>query len=267
MKIGFYGTGNMGRAMIQGIVAAKLCAPADIYINDLNPAATADLSEEFDVTATDQKTIAATCDLIILAVKPGVVPQVLAANRDTLRADCLVVSIAAGVSLAALAEPLPAGRKIVRVMPNTPALVGAGMSALSFNEAVTDGDKEQVLQIFRSFGKAEVVPEGLMDAVTGVSGSSPAYVYLFIEALADGAVAEGMPRDLAYTFAAQSVLGAAKMVLETGEHPGVLKDRVTSPGGTTIEAVASLEENGFRAAACEAVRVATRKSAALGIKK
>ncbi|MCI1824261.1 MAG: pyrroline-5-carboxylate reductase, partial [Megasphaera sp.] len=162
-----------------------------------------------------------------------------------------------------LAAPLPQGTKIIRVMPNTPALVGEGMSALAVNDAVTEDEKAAALAVFESFGKAALVAEQLIDAVCGLSGSGPAYVYMFIEAMADGAVLEGMPRQMAYTFAAQTVLGAAKMVLETGEHPGKLKDDVCSPGGTTIEAVRVLEEKGFRAAAAAAVVASTEKNKAL----
>lgn len=171
----------------------------------------------------------------------------------------MLVSIAAGVTIAQMEEIIGA-HKIVRVMPNTPALVGEGMSSISPNGQVTEAEANEVKQLFESLGKAEQVPESMIDAVIGVSGSSPAYTYLFIEALADGAVAEGMPRPMAYEFAAQAVLGAAKMVLETKEHPGVLKDRVSSPGGTTIQAVKTLEENGFRAAVIKAVQAAADKS-------
>lgn len=168
-----------------------------------------------------------------------------------------------GVTIQDLEELTSAKTKIVRVMPNTPALVGEAMSSISPNINVSSEEINEVTAIFTSFGEAEVVSENLMDAVIGVSGSSPAYVYMFIEALADGAVLSGMPRDKAYKFAAQAVLGAAKTVLETGEHPGKLKDMVTSPGGTTIEAVKSLENDGFRSAVINAVQAAANKNSSM----
>ena len=175
----------------------------------------------------------------------------------------LVVSIAAGISLDIIESFLGKDKRIIRVMPNTPALVGEGMAGLSPNELVSDEEAELVKKLFESFGKAEIVPEKLQDAVCGISGSSPAYVFMFIEAMADGAVAEGMPRAQAYKFAAQAVLGSAKMVLETGKHPGELKDAVCSPGGTTIEAVAALEQAGFRSAVIDAERICIDKSRSL----
>ena len=175
----------------------------------------------------------------------------------------LIVMIAAGQTIAVNEARFGRNIKIVRAMPNTPALVGEGMAALCANSYVTGEEKDEVREIFESFGKAEFVAENMMDVVAGVSGSSPAYVYMFIEALADGAVLQGMPRQQAYTFAAQAVLGSARMVLETGMHPGALKDMVCSPGGTTIEAVASLEQDGLRAAVIRAVDVCTEKSKAM----
>ena len=175
----------------------------------------------------------------------------------------MIVMIAAGQTIAVNEARFGRNIKIVRAMPNTPALVGEGMAALCANSYVTGEEKDEVREIFESFGKAEFVAENMMDVVAGVSGSSPAYVYMFIEALADGAVLQGMPRQQAYTFAAQAVLGSARMVLETGMHPGALKDMVCSPGGTTIEAVASLEQDGLRAAVIRAVDVCTEKSKAM----
>ena len=176
------------------------------------------------------------------------------------KSSCIIVSIAAGKTIAAIEKAFGKEIKLVRAMPNTPALVGEAMSALCVNAHITEAELSEVQAIFNSFGKAEVVPESLIDAVVGVSGSSPAYVYLFIEAMADAAVADGMPRAQAYKFAAQSVLGSAKMVLETGTHPGALKDAVCSPGGTTIEAVAVLEEKGLRNSVITAQRACVQKS-------
>ncbi|CBK74992.1 pyrroline-5-carboxylate reductase [Butyrivibrio fibrisolvens 16/4] len=229
--------------------------------SDIFQATLDDLSSEFGVnTSISNRDVVEFSDIIIIAVKPQYLADAIGGIRDMDYTDKVVVSIAAGQSLSHLRELFGKDLKLIRVMPNTPALVGEAMSALSPNELVTEEDTEIVVELFESFGKAEIVPEKLQDAVVGISGSSPAYVYMFIEALADGAVAEGMPRAQAYKFAAQAVLGSAKMVLETGEHPGVLKDNVCSPGGTTIEAVAALEALGFRNAVIEAERVCIEKS-------
>ena len=199
-------------------------------------------------------------DILFLAVKPGKFDEVIPRISKHIKSNCVVVSIAAGKTISAIETAFGRKIKLVRAMPNTPALVGEAMSALCANDAVTSAELAQVQELFNSFGKSEIVPESMIDAVVGVSGSSPAYVYMFIEAMADAAVADGMPRAQAYKFAAQSVYGAAKMVLETGEHPGALKDAVCSPGGTTIEAVAALEKGGFRDAVITAQRACSQKS-------
>ncbi|MEG0686281.1 MAG: pyrroline-5-carboxylate reductase, partial [Erysipelotrichales bacterium] len=219
MKIGFYGTGNMGKAIINGIINAKIALAQDIYISDLNKELVNQLIEELNVVEKDQSNIAKEVDVLILAVKPNIIPIVLEANKASLNNNTIIVSIAAGVSIKSIEDIVGDKQPIVRIMPNTPALVNEGMSALCFNESISSSQQEQVISIFNSFGKAEVVAENLIDAVVGVSGSAPAYVYIFIEALADGAVLCGMPRAQAYEFAAQTVLGSAKMVLETGMHP------------------------------------------------
>ncbi len=261
MKIGFIGTGNMGSAMMGGIISAGMVASEDVMASDIFQSALDKVAEEFGVkTSTDNRDVVNFADVVFLAVKPQFLPKVVDGIKDMDYSDKLVVSIAAGQSLERLTGLFGKELKLIRVMPNTPALVGEGMSALSPNSLVSDDEADKVLKLFESFGQAEIVPERLQDAVVGISGSSPAYVYMFIEALADGAVAEGMPRAQAYKFAAQAVLGSAKMVLETGEHPGVLKDAVCSPGGTTIEAVATLEALGFRNAIIEAERVCVDKS-------
>jgi pyrroline-5-carboxylate reductase len=263
-SIGICGTGNMGKAIIQGLVGSGLIAPEHIYIYNIHKAKAEAIQQASGVTVVDSAAeLVKRVETVILAVKPNIMDSVLADIKDVVQADTVVISIAAGLTIERLAAPLPQGTKIIRVMPNTPALVGEGMSALAVNDAVTKDEKAAALAVFESFGKAELVAERLIDAVCGLSGSGPAYVYMFIEALADGAVLEGMPRQMAYTFAAQTVLGAAKMVLETGEHPGKLKDDVCSPGGTTIEAVRVLEEKGFRAAASAAVVASTEKNKAL----
>ena len=261
MKIGFIGAGNMGSAMMGGIISSGLVEIHDIIASAHTKETAEKIKSELKVeTTTNNRRVVEFADLIFLAVKPQVMPEVIDEIKDMDFSSKIIVSIAAGQSLDKLKNLFGCNQKFVRVMPNTPALVGEAMSALSPNELVTDEELHNVVTLFETFGKAEVVPEKLQDAVVGVSGSSPAYVYMFIEALADGAVAEGMPRAQAYKFAAQSVLGSAKMVLETGEHPGVLKDAVCSPGGTTIEAVAALESLGFRNAVIEAERVCIEKS-------
>lgn len=260
-KIGFIGTGNMGRAMVKGLAQSGLYQQQDLYVYDRNLAVAKELAQDLGIQSTETpQALVKACDRIIFAVKPNVLPAVLRALVPEVTADKVVISVAAGISLEKLASILGADHKIVRVMPNTPALVGMGMSAVTQNDQVTQAELAEVLAIFASFGKAEAVSEFLIDAVVGVSGSAPAYVYLFIEALADGAVMEGMPRAQAYEFAAQTVMGSAQMVLETGQHPGELKDMVCSPGGTTIAAVKTLEEAGFRAAVIQAVQVAAEKN-------
>lgn len=258
-SIGFIGAGNMGGAIMGGISEKGLFD--EVFVYDKNTEAANAAAEKYGVHSADIKTTA-NADIVILAVKPNVLYSVIDEIKSYIYADAVIVSIAAGQSIEKIEKAFGKPIKLMRVMPNTPALVGEGMSALSPNKLL-EQDKEataEVLDIFKSLGKAEIVAEKLMDAVTGVSGSSPAYVFMFIEALADAAVAAGMPRDKSYTFAAQSVLGAAKMVLETGTHPAELKDMVCSPGGTTIEAVKVLEEKGLRAAVMDAVKACVEKS-------
>lgn len=262
--IGFVGAGNMGKAIMNGIIKAGIASPQDIVVFDVYPPSLDAVQTELGVTTTSsEKEVVQKSDIVILAVKPNNIAEVLTTIKEEISADKIIVSIAAGVTLERLSANVPEKTKIVRVMPNTPALVGEGMSALSCNTYVTKEDQAELLAIFRSFGEAEVVGDYLMDVVTGLSGSGPAFVYMFIEALADGAVAEGMSRANAYKFAAQTVLGSAKVVLETGKHPGELKDMVSSPGGTTIAGVKSLENDRFRAAVMNAVVAATEKSRTL----
>ncbi len=260
-KIGFIGSGNMASAIIGGILNAGLATKEDLCASDASSAAREKIESTFGIrTFASNKETADFADILFLSVKPVYIETVISDIKDSISPDTLVISIAAGQTLSTLEGHFGKDMHIIRTMPNTPALVGAGMAALSPNALVTEEEKEIAVQLFNSFGKCEIVPESLMDAVTGVSGSSPAYVYMFIEAMADAAVAEGMPRAQAYTFAAQSVLGSAKMVLETGKHPGELKDMVCSPAGTTIEAVAVLEKNGFRHAVIDAERACIIKS-------
>lgn len=259
--IGFIGCGNMGKAMIGGMIRANLVRPKDILASVTRVESLHKLESEFGIQVTlDNKEVAAKADLLFLAVKPNMYPKIIEEIKNKIKEDVIIVSIAAGQSIEAIERCFCKSVKIVRTMPNTPALVGEGMSAITPNNLVTEEDLQIVIQLFNSFGKSEVVSEYLMDTVTAISGSSPAYVYMFIEAMADAGVMGGMPRQQAYTFAAQAVLGAAKMVLDTREHPGLLKDKVTSPGGTTIEAVAELEKQGMRNAVISAMTRCMEKS-------
>lgn len=259
--IGVCGTGNMGQAIVKGLVASGVIQADHIFLYNIHKEKAQHLADETGAVVVDSAAaLAEHSQGLIMAVKPNIMPSSLKEIQAHVKDDTVVISIAAGITLDRLSEYLPAKTKIIRVMPNTPALVGEGMASVSPNSYAGTEDVQAVLGVFRSFGKAEVTEERLIDAVCGVSGSAPAYVYMFIEALADGAVQEGMPRAMAYTFAAQTVLGAAKMVLESGMHPGKLKDDVCSPGGTTIEAVHSLEEHGFRAAVMDAVIASAEKN-------
>lgn len=258
------GCGNMGTAIAKGIVAAGLIAPADIVVSDVNEASQQRLAAELGCTGTcDNIEAVRGARLVLIAVKPQYLDGVVRDFAPAIAPDAVVVSIAAGVAIARLEGLLGTDCKIVRVMPNLPAMVLAGMSSLTPNANVSAEETVRVKELFESFGRAEIVPEHLIDAVIAVSGSSPAYVCVFIEALADAAVAEGMPRAQAYTFAEQAVLGTAKYLLETGTHPAVLKDMVSSPAGTTIEAVAALEAGGMRAAVVDAARAAAARNRAM----
>jgi pyrroline-5-carboxylate reductase len=259
--IGFIGCGNMGQAMIGGIVKANLVTPENIIVGDLNRENLKSAAEKYGIkTTVNNNEVAENADILVLSVKPNLYQPVINEIKNHVKENVIVVTIAAGKSIKSTEDTFERKLKVVRVMPNTPALVGEGMAAICPNDKVGREEAEQILHIFESFGKGEIVDEKLMDVVTSVSGSSPAFVYMFIEAMADAAVLDGMPRNQAYKFAAQAVLGSAKMVLETGKHPGVLKDMVCSPGGTTIEGVAALEEKGFRDAVISAVRKTTQKS-------
>ena len=261
MKIGFIGTGNMGSALIKGYVGQNNSNKNNVYAYDALAEKLEALAHEHGIHSCDSiQGIVENCDIIILAVKPDIYESVLEKMGPTIERRHILVSIAAGISISYIESFFKTPVKVVRTMPNTPALVNEGITALSRNINLLEDEFIKVKDIFSAVGKTEIIEEKLMDVIPGVSGSSPAYVYMFIEALADGAVLQGMPRNQAYQFAAQSVLGAAKMVLETSKHPGELKDMVCSPGGTTIEAVASLERNGMRNAIIEAVNICTDKS-------
>ena len=261
MTVGFIGLGNMAKAMIGGILAKGLMGPNEIIGTAATEETRLKVSNKYGIqTRTSNEAVAKESDIIILAVKPQYLKVVIADIMDSVDENKVIVSIAAGKTIKWLEKEFEKPVKIIRVMPNTPALVLEGCSAVCRNDMVTDVDYHFVIELLESFGKAYTVPESMMDVVVGVSGSSPAYVFLFIEAMADAAVAGGMSRKQAYEFAAQSVLGSAKMVLETGKHPGELKDMVCSPAGTTIEAVKILEEEGFRGAVIDAVTACIEKS-------
>lgn len=261
MKIGFIGLGNMASAMIGGILKKKLYSAENLIGSDKMEASFLAAREKFGIDVTgDNLKVAEASDILILSIKPQFFPEVIEQIKDAVRRETLVISIAPGKTMEWIKDQFGRDLKLVRCMPNTPALVGEGCSGFCCNELVLEKEQEQAQRILESFGKAYPVPESLMDTVVGISGSSPAYVFLFIEAMADEAVAKGMPRALAYEFAAQAVLGSAKMVLETKKHPGELKDMVCSPGGTTIQAVKVLEEKGFRASVMDAVEACIDKS-------
>lgn len=267
MKIGLIGCGNMGMAIAQGILESGLLTADEMIASAKSEASREKIKEQLHIrAASSNPEVVSFSDIVFLAVKPQYYAQVIEeikgeANK---KREChegqIFVSLAPGRRLAWLEEMFGAPVKLVRTMPNTPAMVGEGMTAYCVNAKVNAAEKEMIARICSCFGRAEEVEESLMDVVVSVSGSSPAYVFLFIEAMADAAVADGMPRAQAYTFAAQAVLGSAKMVLETGMHPGVLKDMVCSPGGTTIEAVRVLEAKGLRSSVIEAMKACAKKA-------
>lgn len=261
MKIGFIGSGNMATAIMKGIIANELVTPKEVIASDKFQGSVDKVVEDLGVVGTtDNKVVIDQADIVVLAVKPQYYQEVLKEMRKDFSNEKILVSIAPGKSISWLEEQIGTDKKIVRTMPNTPALVGEGMTGICFNQRIQEAEKNYALSMFNAVGKCQEVEEYLMDAVVSVSGSSPAYVFMFIEAMADAAVADGMPRGKAYEFAAQAVLGSAKMVLETGKHPGELKDMVCSPGGTTITAVRVLEEKGLRGTVMDAMKVCTEKA-------
>jgi pyrroline-5-carboxylate reductase len=268
LAVGFLGAGQMATALASAWAKAGLLDAARSRAADPFPDARTKFEKTTGIKAVESnRDVAAACDVLVLAVKPQVMAEVLAELRPAVTAAHLVVSIAAGVTLKALADGLGQSARLVRVMPNTPCLVGASATGYSPGPTATPDDAALVERLFGAVGVAYRVPEHLLDAVTGLSGSGPAFVYVFIEALADGGVECGLPRAVAQSLAAQTVLGAAKMVLETGQHPGALKDAVASPGGTTIAGLHALERAAFRAAAMDAVEAATKRSQELGKKE
>jgi len=260
-KIGFLGAGQMATALAQGIIRAGLVPAENVLASDPDPNARKRFTAATGADCIHENhKLVSNVDVLIIAVKPSVVATVLAEISPHLGGKTLVVSIAAGVTLTTLAGHLPRGTPLVRVMPNTPCLVGCGASAFSLGPNATAEHAQLVRSLLQAVGTATEVEEKLLDAVTGLSGSGPAFVYMMIEALSDGGVRMGLPREVATRLAAQTVRGAAEMVLATGEHPAVLKDRVASPAGTTIAGIQALEARGLRAAVMAAVEAATLRS-------
>ncbi len=265
IKLAIVGAGNMASALVRGLLASQLLTTEQIRVSDVSASQLTKLRDAHAIsTHLDNRSIGAWANVIILAVKPQAMPAVLLDLAATFDARKLFISIAAGVPIAQLASALPQGARIVRAMPNTPALVLAGVTALAPGEHATESDTELASKLFRAVGASVVLGESQLDAVTGLSGSGPAYVMLIAEALADGGVRMGLTREIALSLAVQTLHGSAKLLLETGEHPAVIKDRVASPGGTTISGLCQLEAHGLRNALIEAVCAAARRSSELG---
>ncbi len=267
MKIGFIGAGNMAEALMKGIMSAGLASKDEIIAGDVHIERKESIARTYGVRVTsDNVEVVRNASLIIIAVKPQNVPTVMDELKPYLTTDHLLISIAAGVRIAQIESKLNYGVRVVRVMPNQPCLVGASASAFALGKSAKPEDKDTVMKILQSVGIAFVVEEKLLDAVTGLSGSGPAFVYVVIEAMADGGVLAGLPRNIAVKLAAQTVLGAAKTVLDSNAHPAMMKDMVASPAGTTIEGLLVLEQSGVRGAFMEAVEAAAKKSKELGEK-
>ena len=264
-QVGFIGGGNMGEALIKGLIAASLLKPQQINVFEVIPERLKYLQATYGVRQRSSiADLASASTIIVLAVKPQTMSGVLAEIHPHLSHRPLIISIAAGVPLSALAKPLPEGLPLIRVMPNTPALVQEGASALSRGSHTTEEQMRQALALFRAVGKAVEVDEKSMDTVTGLSGSGPGYILLLLESFIDAGVLMGLPRPIARELVLQTVAGTVKMVQETGKHPAELKDLVTSPGGTTIRGLTVLEEQGVRGAIMRAVEAATLRSRELG---
>ena len=262
-KLGIIGFGNMGGAIIKSLIAAGVYAPEEILISELSEQKRNAAASELGVAANGSNVEVVTeSEMFLLAVKPQFLAEVLTEIAGSVRADQPVISIVAGKDIAFLESYLGADKKIIRTLPTTSALVGESCSVVVPNANVTEEETQRIVELYRSFGKAEIIPERLMNAFTAVS-SSPASVFMMIEAMADGAVACGLPRDMAMRMVAQTIYGSAKLALETGKHPGELKDMVCSPAGTTIESVNVLEDAGFRGALMDAFRAAAEKAASL----
>lgn len=260
ISVGIIGSGNMGGAIAGGIAASGMINKADIFVADSNNAKAKGLAKKYGISVGNNVQIASQCHICMIAVKPDVAHGVIKSIASFLKPHTIVMSIVAGLDVATAEKLIGKNYKFIRVMPNTPALVGEGMTAISPGSAVSDEDMSLAEYVLSCIGKVVTVDENKMDAVTGLSGSGPAYIFQIIEAMSDGGVFAGLPRDKAIQMAAQTVLGSAKMVLETGLHPAVLKDMVTSPAGTTIEGVLAMEKGGVRKSIMEAVIAGVNKS-------
>lgn len=267
-RVGFIGAGNMAEALVRGLLKAQLFPPTDILVSDIKEERLKLFREAFGVaTFTGNVEVVSRAEILLFAVKPQDMGPVVEGLAPFIDETKTLISIAAGVPIAFIAGKLAKKARIIRVMPNTPALVLEGAAGIARGEHATQEDLEIAIKIFSAVGRAVIVEEKLLDAVTGLSGSGPAYVAIAIEALADGGVKMGLPRDVAFLLAAQTVLGTARMILEMKKHPAELKDMVASPGGTTIAGLHALEQGGLRAALINAVEVATRRSQELGKKR
>jgi pyrroline-5-carboxylate reductase len=264
-KLAVIGTGAMGASLTKGVIAAGLFKPGDVTMSDIDSAKLKVCADTLGVNITkDNSEAVKGADIILLALKPNIMPIALSQISNSLQSGQLLISIAAGVKLQTMESHLPEGSAVIRAMPNTPSMVMAGATAFCRGNSCTDKHAEMGKNFFDAVGVSMEVQEKMLDAVTGLSGSGPAYVYIMIEALSDAGVRVGLTRDVALRLAAQTVMGSALMVIQSGEHPGALKDKVTSPGGTTIAGIDALEKSGFRSALIEAVKAATKRSEELG---
>lgn len=259
-KIGFLGCGSMAECIMAGLLRSNATEPKNVYICNRTTTTNERLVAQYGVHNVSSNELVRQCDIVILGVKPYGILDILDLVANEITQDKIIVSIAAGVTISAMERHAPPSTKIIRVMPNVPSFVGAGVASLSSNQFVNSEEQDQIVKLFEAVGKVFVVPESAIHGVIGVAGSSPAYVFMFIEALSDGAVRGGIPRAQSYEMAAQAVLGAAKMLQESNKTPGALKDMVCSPGGTTIEAVRYLEKGGLRSSVIEAMVHCMEKS-------
>ncbi|WP_243386420.1 pyrroline-5-carboxylate reductase [Bacillus kexueae] len=266
-KIGFIGCGNMAQAIIGGMLQSNIVESSQIMASARSEVTIKSVNERFSIQVlSDNREVSRQADILFLAVKPDQYAEVIEEIRQHMKESAIVISMAPGMTLSTLEDNFIRKVKLVRTMPNTPSFVREGMTAFCSNAFLTENDENLVRTLLETFGRAEKVEESLMDAIPAVSGSSPAYVFMMIEALADGAVKQGISRQQAYKLAAQAVLGAAKMVLETGKHPAQLKDEVCSPGGATIEAVATLEQRQFKGTIIAAMDACGQKAKSMGEK-
>ena len=267
-KIGIIGVGNMGEAIVRGLLKKGIFKSDEIIVSDVSQERLDYIVNKYDVAGTDNnKRVANLSEIVILAIKPKDLKETINQMKDYLDNSKTLISVLAGVSIQRLKALIDSEINIVRVMPNTPALIGEGVIAVSFGEILDKNQREYILKILSSLGEVYQVDENLMDCITALSGSGPAYVFNFIDAMAQGGVKQGLPYNLALKLATQTVLGSAKLLKETGEHPAVLRDKVSSPAGTTIYGLHKLEKNGLKNAVIEAIEEATKRSKELGKEK